>query len=217
MKFLIILALVSTIILSKFDSRSQSIPDEEQKTCQLNLRKLFAFLEESLHKFSVCISGCKVEVSGDFLRCVKDENSVEEVQATDANDCPSSGCPANPTCKTGFHLLVHGENCCCVKEDIANSCEDETPAETTAPTPMTDPIEPSTPLNKDFDEVGDHLVIHEDNCCCAKEDVAKKHVLEEPRICPLCSMDTAGDVNCSCISPHKIFDSIVGTTSKCCF
>lgn len=234
MKFLIISLLVSVLNLPKLEAFSPLIQsDQQHKSCpsgSLNLRKLFDFVEQNLHSASVCESGYKVELSGNCLKCVEEDEKEEheQVKATVAKDCPSLGCPLNPTCNPGFHLLVHGNNCCCVKEDITKD-EESTDAE---PSPHIEPPEsteaneagsnlaPSCPafgcpLNPTCNP-GDHLVTFETNCCCVKEDVEKEHELVDPKICPLCSSETPGDVNCSCISPLKLLDSIVDPATSCC-
>lgn len=49
----------------------------------------------------------------------------ENVVIVLAPDCPSFGCPENATCSSGYDLLTHGSNCCCVKLDEAAKSEEK--------------------------------------------------------------------------------------------
>lgn len=85
---------------------------------------------------SVCDTGLTLNITGDDWTCVHggavdlpDAGSPEQPDVASpgetttespvniANDCPSTGCPADPGCHEGFHLLVVGDNCCCIKKD----------------------------------------------------------------------------------------------------
>lgn len=162
MKLLIILVFVTFAGLPESKAELQS----KCPSGSFNLKKLISILEENLNSLAVCDSGSKAELIGDCLRCIQEEETIldEANGANVAKNCPSFGCPPNPTCNPGFHLLVHGDNCCCVKEDLAKSSEKD-----------------------------------------------------EPKICPLCSMDEPGDINCNCIFPHKLINSMVDPTTSCCF
>lgn len=163
----------------------------------INIKQLtdsiLSFLRENDFLVSLCAPGFKAEVTEDYLKCVQDELNDTEKESEDtaeeenssippseetslADTCPSNnGCPSNPTCNPGDHLVQHENNCCCVNEDIAkeNSTTGTTEAASEDITTSLAPECPSSTscLNNVHCISGFHLIIHEDNCCCVKEDI----------------------------------------------
>lgn len=171
----------------------------------INVRKLIsavlAALDESVIEAAVCDSGYNLTVSGDFWDCVATPGEAEnksiavavDIESTFniADDCPATGCPANPGCNKGFHLVTYEENCCCVKLDEAKS-QDEAKFDKLEDEPeAADPEVPSEAANivasvhaPDCPSTGCPenatcssgygLLTHGSNCCCVKLDEAAK-------------------------------------------
>lgn len=143
MMFLILIA----IFAWPFESHTQMIIHVgNQSNCSssgLNIKHLvsaiLSFIENNSRNLSICDSNYILNVSDDNWICVKGEENVGIVRASKfksdqnasniAADCPSFVCPINPTCKQGFHLLTHGENCCCIIEDVEKSSGSESTLE----------------------------------------------------------------------------------------
>lgn len=106
-----------------------------------------------------------------------------------AEVCPSEGCPIIPICQPGYHILIHEDNCCCVEEDIAPKSQHDAEispngsvnVETTNEPEVIEGdqapnIAPDCPSEGCVENAacnqGYHLLIHDDNCCCVKKDVA---------------------------------------------
>lgn len=115
------------------------------------LSTFLAYLAENSEKHLICGTGYKFEATDNHLGCVK--NDSLEALATNidepvvANNCPSWDCPSNPTCNPGYELLIHGENCCCVKDDLAELTDEDENFEETTDLPETTHagnIEPTT-------------------------------------------------------------------------
>lgn len=237
----IIVILLSTLVI---------IPNVNSQV-GVNIKNLMLALSSKLNNLAediaanICDSGFKLTVSGDNWECLKSENiKISDPENEDsgiiniANECPSTGCPINPGCSEGFELLIHGDNCCCVKKDFAQPIENvaQPIVEDVAQPIVEDATQPLIPATEevapeiapDCPSVGCpknpickenyQLLIHESNCCCVKEDVVlePKVDVQEPKICPLCSSES-GHVDCSCISPYQIIDSIANASTKCCF
>lgn len=114
----------------------------------VNIGKILIYIQENLNNIPICDDGFVPEISGDSLKCVQNQKEVAEFvpvggaeeterkeeapssNSTTSNvapNCPSFGCPQNPICKPGDHLLSFAENCCCVKEDVFKEEEESGP------------------------------------------------------------------------------------------
>lgn len=73
-----------------------------------------------------CSKGFQLQRHGKNCCCVSKTVAVQDdllpvaaAQPTIVVQCPEAEiCPQNPSCTVGCHLLKHGKNCCCVKEDV---------------------------------------------------------------------------------------------------
>lgn len=202
---------------------SQLVLELPQNENGLNLREIitsfFNFLSENKNSVPACDVGFELKAVGDFWKCVAKAEKEELLVPL----CPESTiCVSNPSCSSGFHLLRHEENCCCVKEDIAVSAE-ALPIAAPQPTLVVQCPEAEICPQNPTCFAGNHLLKHEENCCCVKEDVfvngetdKDNDGLVDPKICPMCSPTELGNVDCDCLMPMKKFESSIDSSLKCC-
>jgi hypothetical protein len=156
MKKFTILIFVITLISTTLAQNS------ECRVAGLNVKALISsiqnLLEENAEKVAVCDPGFKLDIWGDYWRCVelnpddasdkttnKSSNKKDESISTLAADsssiigpeCPSIiDCNKNPVCNSGYHILKHSNNCCCVKKDVAKDTEEDDSNTTSPPTTL---------------------------------------------------------------------------------
>ena len=159
----------------------------------VNIKSLFKWIESNIQKAeSLCASGYAPHFSGDFLKCVV--NAIDDGSTTTtapvpqvseaslfniAADCPSTGCPANPSCNPGFHLVTFEENCCCIKDTSFKPVEEPKILTDPDPTAVQEESSSSLPpssyapacpsigcLPNAICPDGSTLITHDDNCCC---------------------------------------------------
>lgn len=197
MKFIVII-----LVLNSYQSiAAQSVTPSNggSSAGAINLSKLFNFLKENIiPNIQLCDDGFTVQVSGDYLSCVQDNQQIEsrfQVIEPFMMEQPVDEAPSSLSATTNIGPGDEAPSSLSTTTNIAPSC----PSFGCPQNPSCNP--------------GDHLVTFAENCCCVKEDVFREESIE----CPPCSISQPGLVDCECNAPLKKYQSFADPSTKCCF